>query len=329
MTQPPGAASGQNGQPGPNPYGQQPPNQQQPGSGQPPRTPASGSPQQPGSGQPPYGQPQQPYGQPPPYGQPQPRWPEYSQPQQTPGYGPPPSYTAQPPFGTQHGGPGPSPYGQPGPGWNPVAGGPPQPPRRKSRAGLVVGALAIVLVVVAAVVALSLDRKNTTATGGASSAAVQASPATTAATTTAATTAATTSGAVGSLTVTCSGGTIDSSAFSAKVPSGWSCTKVTTGLMLSDKQYDTLMVEVIPDAGDATTACESITAAGTLTALPDTQWGGKTATTASMANGSTKVHVRCAASNGAVYYLMAIPITGTYDQVVAGVDALTGAWTWK
>jgi hypothetical protein len=41
------------------------------------------------------------------------------------------------------------------------------------------------------------------------------------------------------------------------------------------------------------------------------------------------MHVRCVSVNNSVYYLMAIPIGGTYAEVVAGVDALTSGWTWK
>lgn len=207
---------------------------------------------------------------------------------------------------------------------------PPQTPKKKGGAGRIIAVLVIVVVVIiAGAVALYVNQNNKVVTGG-TPVTAPASPTKPATATKATTTAGSTStGAVGTFTVSCSGSSIEADAFSAKVPSGWSCSKVTNGLMLSDKKFDTLMVEVISDGGDVTKACESISAAGTMTALPDTQWGGKTATTVSMANGNTKVHFRCATSNGIVYYLMAIPITGTYDEVVAGVDALTSAWTWK
>jgi hypothetical protein len=66
-----------------------------------------------------------------------------------------------------------------------------------------------------------------------------------------------------------------------------------------------------------------------MTELPDTQWGGKTAKTEDLASGSTKMHVRCVAVSGAVYYLMAIPISGSYAEIIAGVDGLTSGWAWK
>ena len=89
------------------------------------------------------------------------------------------------------------------------------------------------------------------------------------------------------------------------------------------------MVMNLSYASDAATVCNSLASAGTMTALPDTQWGGQTAKTADLESSGTKMHVRCVSVNNSVYYLMAIPITGTYAEIVAGVDALTSGWTWK
>lgn len=329
-------------QPGSGPYPpqgvppQQPPQQPQspygagPYPGTPPQAP-SGQPQQP------YGQPQQPqYGQPqPPYGSsPTPPPQSYGQPPQSPYAGQPPygqqssHFAAQQPYGAPQGQPGPTPYGQAAPGWNAPGGVPPQLPKKKSRVGLIVGVVVIVLVlVVGGGLAILLNQANKALQTVTSVATGLPASATTKAATTAAT--AKNTGPVGTLEATCTGSTIDSGAFTATVPSGWSCTSVSAGLMLSDQKFDTLMVMDLSDTTDAAAACSTLTTAGTVTALPDTQWGGKTAKTVSMESGGAKVHVRCTSVNGSVFYLMGVPISGTYDDVVAGVDALTGGWTWK
>ena len=127
MTQPPGSGSGQNGQPGPNPYGQQPPYTPPPGAGQQPPYRPPGSGQQPPFSPPPGGyRPQAPYGQ------------------------EPPGYRQQQPYGAPQGQPGPNPYGQANAAWNPPGGVPPQPPKKKSHAGLIVAVVAIVLVLIVA-----------------------------------------------------------------------------------------------------------------------------------------------------------------------------------
>jgi len=245
--------------------------------------------------------------------------------QQPQGYG-------QQPYGAPQGQPGPNPYGQANAAWSPPGGAPPQPPKKKSHAGIIVAVVAIVLVLmVAGGAAMWLSQaQSTTKTAVTTSTAPTSS--TTKATTTAtkATTAASqATGPAGTLDVTCSGTTIDSSAFTAKVPSGWSCASQTSSLVLSDKKYDTLMVMNLSYTSDAATVCNSLASAGTMTALPDTQWGGQTAKTADLESSGTKMHVRCVSVNNSVYYLMAIPITGTYAEIVAGVDALTSGWTWK
>jgi hypothetical protein len=242
----------------------------------------------------------------------------------------PPGYGQQQPYGAPQGQPGPNPYGQANAAWNPPGGVPPQPPKKKSHAGLIVAVVAIVLVlIVAGGAAIWLSQAQSavkTVTGVSKAPTSSATKATTA---TNATTAKTSVGPAGTLDVTCSGTTIDSSAFTAKVPSGWSCASQTSSLVLSDKKYDTLMVMNLSYTSDAATVCNSLASAGTMTALPDTQWGGQTAKTADLESSGTKMHVRCVSVNNSVYYLMAIPITGTYAEIVAGVDALTSGWTWK
>jgi cytoskeletal protein RodZ len=198
-----------------------------------------------------------------------------------------------------------------------------------------VAVVALVVVLVAGVgLWLVLQPKTTTATGATSSAAATASankPSTSAATkaTTTAANKATTTSKAGAGTVSCSGGTIDATDYSAKVPTGWECGTPTSSLTLTDVNFDTVIVIQIPGQTDAATVCSSMATAGTVTALPDTQWGGKTAKTEDIASGNTKMHVRCVDAGASVYYLMGLPISGTYADVVAGVDGLTSGWTWK
>ena len=328
---------------------------QQPGSGpyppqgvppqQPQQPPYGGGPYPGAAPQPPYGSsptpaPQAPaYGQQPPYQQPP--QPGYGQqPPQQGGYRPqapygqePPGYGQQP-YGAPQGQPGANPYGQANAAWSPPGGAPPQPPKKKSHAGIIVAVVAIVLVlIVAGGAAMWLSQAQSafkTVVAVSTAPYPNATKATTATeATTASTEDTTTTGAGGVLDASCSGSTIDGSGFSAKIPTGWACTSMSGGLILSDKKYDTLMVMDISGTSDAAAACASLTTVGTVTALADTQWGGKTAKTVSTDSGGSKVHVRCVSVNDSVYYLMGIPISGTYEEVVAGADALTGAWTWK
>jgi hypothetical protein len=173
---------------------------------------------------------------------------------------------------------------------------------------------------------LALRPKTTIATGTITSAnpTTSATKASTSAATKATTTSKTSSG-----DATCSGSTIVSDAYSATVPKGWECSGQSGTLMITDAKFDTLMVMTIPSSTDAAKVCSGLSSGGTLTELPDTKWGGKTAKTADVASGSTKMHVRCVSAGGSVYYLMAIPITGKYADIVAGSDALTSGWTWK
>jgi hypothetical protein len=244
------------------------------------------------------------------------------------GYGQQPPPYGQPPYGAPQGHPGQNPYGQANAAWSPPGGVPPQPPKKKSHVGVIVAVVAIVLVlIVAGGVAMLVSQAQSAikTVTEVSMAPMSSTPKTT----TASTADATSTGAGGAVDASCSGSTIDGGGFSAKIPTGWSCTSLSGGLILSDKKFDTLMVMDIPGTSDAAAACASLATAGTVTALPDTQWGGKTAKTVTTESGGSKVHVRCASVNDSVYYLMGIPISGTYDEVVAGADALTGAWTWK
>jgi hypothetical protein len=195
-----------------------------------------------------------------------------------------------------------------------------------------VGVVAIVLVlIVAGGVALLLNQaKNAVVTAASNVTKLPSMTTSTAATqdTTPTTTAAKTT-AAGGTDVSCSGSTIDSAAYSAKLPSGWKCSSQSGGLTISDQKYDTMLVVQLDQTTDAAQVCSSLANTGTMTALPDTQWGGQTAKTAEVDSSGTKVHVRCVGVNDSVFYLMAVPITGTYDEVVAGVNALTSGWTWK
>lgn len=259
-----------------------------------------------------------------------------------PGAGGQPQFASpQPPYGAPQGAPQ-NPYGTPpaygaGPGaWSPAGGLPPAPPK-KSKTGLVIGVVALVVVLVGGVgLWLALRPKTTTATGttptaaastSASKAASSAATKASTAASTKATTTATTKPGTG--VVTCSGGTIDSTDYTAKVPTGWECGTQTSSLSLTDAKFDTLIVLQLPGQTDAAKVCNAMATAGTVTALPDTQWGGKTAKTEDIVSGNTKMHVRCVAAAGSVYYLMALPISGTYADIVAGVDGLTGGWAWK
>jgi hypothetical protein len=102
-----------------------------------------------------------------------------------------------------------------------------------------------------------------------------------------------------------------------------------SSLTVTDAKFDTVIVLEIAGVTDAAQVCSAMSSAGDVKALPDTQWGGKTAKTEDIVSGNTKTHVRCVAAANSVYYLMALPIGGTYAEILTGVDALTSSWAWK
>jgi hypothetical protein len=138
-----------------------------------------------------------------------------------PGYVQQPQGYGQQPYCAPQGQPGPNSYGQAHAAWSPPGGAPPQPPKKKSHAGIIVAVVAIVLVlIVAGGAAMWLSQAQST-TKTAVTTLTAPTSSTTKATTTAtkATTAASqATGPAGTLDVTCSGTTIDSSAFRPRSP---------------------------------------------------------------------------------------------------------------
>jgi hypothetical protein len=138
-----------------------------------------------------------------------------------------------------------------------------------------------------------------------------------------------------SSTLTCSGGQIVSNAFSVKIPAGWMCWDERTStdgkvVLNSTGGLDVIQITVT-QLTDPVAACRAYLAqqGTTLVLLPDTRWGGKTATTANVVMGALTAQVRCAESKGVVYMMAGAPEGGTLDTVVAGMNAMGTAWVWK
>ena len=82
---------------------------------------------------------------------------------------------------------------------------------------------------------------------------------------------------------------------------------------------------------DAASACGADLAKQTtsVVALPDTLWGGKTATTAKATMMGMDIEARCVQVNGLVYSLVGDPIQGAHATVITAMNALASSWVWK
>lgn len=123
--------------------------------------------------------------------------------------------------------------------------------------------------------------------------------------------------------------------WSATVPSGWTCvsgstTQSTTQLILANSNEELIALSVSPSK-DAASACGADLArqVTSLTPLPDTVWGGRTATTATIVTARSEAQARCVQANGIVYTLVGDPTQGGHGTVIAVMDALTAGWVWS
>jgi hypothetical protein len=150
------------------------------------------------------------------------------------------------------------------------------------------------------------------------------------------TTAARTSPTSNASMLTCSGGEVVSDAFSVKIPAGWMCWDERTTddgkvVLNSTGGLDVIQITVT-ELSDPVEACRLYlgTQVTTVTPQPDTDWGGRPATTANVVvMAPITAQVRCAEWRGVVYLLAGLPEEGSLDTVVAGMDAMSSAWVWK
>ena len=257
-------------------------------------------------------------GAPGPYVQPQ-YGASYPQPQGQPGqygpYGPPSSYPTQPP---------PQPYGQ---GYQPPRA-PQPPPGKSSRSG------AIVLVVVLAVVAGIALGGYAIWQGVSPKPVTQASPTRPTARTTGqatSTSRATASSRSTAASTDCmAGDKITTSDFIATVPASWSCDGQDWDISLSSTRYDAIWVQHDSGSGDAEGCKGQIDGLGTVSALPQETWGGKTAL-AYQADDSGDIYgVRCVVVGSQTWYLMYFPLDSKDDAAVrADVTKVMSTWVWK
>ena len=122
--------------------------------------------------------------------------------------------------------------------------------------------------------------------------------------------------------------------WTAIAPSGWSCltgsTSNGTQLGLVNARREIIALGVVTSK-DAATACGADLAnqMTSVTAQPDTKWGGKAAKTATVAAMGLEEEARCVESNGIVYMLVGDMPQDTQTSVIAAMDALASSWVWK
>lgn len=131
------------------------------------------------------------------------------------------------------------------------------------------------------------------------------------------------------------GGTVSTTAYTAKVPQGWTCLeggRSASDPVLTLYNVDMDMIDITVTASkDAVAACgaDIVSQVSTLEPQPDTMWGGKPAKTAKIAVTNLTGQVRCVESKGVVYMMVGAPMGGTLENVVAGMSAVSTGWVWK
>ena len=283
-----------------------------------------GPPQPPQYGGPPPGQPAQPYGQPGPYGAPG----LYGAP------GPnqqPFGYPTQPPAYAQNSQQ--QPYGAPGygPGYPPRA---PQPPRKRSSSTAIVIVVVIALVVGIAYGAYQLYQGTTSkpVTQSTPSRPGKTTAGTTATTRPSSTAKATATKGSGGGSTDCVGGDrITTAAFVATVPANWSCDGDDGDISISSTRNDAIWVQHDDGTGDLAGDCRSqVEDLGTVSALPQETWGGKTAVGYQAVDSGDIFGVRCAVVGSQTWYLLYFPLDPKDDAAVrADVTTVMKTWAWR
>jgi len=239
-------------------------------------------------------------------------------------YGP-PSYPTQPPPPPVYGQDHQQPYGQ---GYQPPRA--PQPPaRRKSSSSG-----AIVLVVVLAVVAGIAFGGYALWQGMTPKPVTQATPTrATARTIGQATSTSRSTASSGSTAVNAdcmAGDKITTSDFIATVPASWSCDGADGDVSLSSTRDDAIWVEHDSGTGTAGDCTSRIDELGTVSALPQETWGGKTALAYQAVDSGDIYGIRCVVVGSQTWYLMYFPLDSKDDAAVrADVTKVMSTWVWK
>ena len=127
------------------------------------------------------------------------------------------------------------------------------------------------------------------------------------------------------------GQVIMGAAWTAVVPTGWSCAggPATVGTTSFQSATGDVISVGLSTAKDAVTACSSPFGdqAATVERFPDTTWGGRKAVTVNAQFPAMVVHYRCVQTSSGVY-LMGGVVRSSADALIAGMDGLTASWVW-
>lgn len=128
----------------------------------------------------------------------------------------------------------------------------------------------------------------------------------------------------------CSGSSAGTPDWHAVIPAGWSCEyEAGAEVTLINDTYDTIMVQAT-NTRSASIGCGSdLAREATVTALPDSTWGGKVSKTAKITYRSYDGEARCVYTNGYTYVMVGFVVQGTFEDLVAGEVELTQSWTWS
>lgn len=128
----------------------------------------------------------------------------------------------------------------------------------------------------------------------------------------------------------CSGSTAGTPDWHAVIPAGWSCDyEAGAEVTVINGTGDSITVQAT-NTRSASIACSSdLAREATVTALPDSTWGGKVSKTARITYRSYDGEARCVYTNGYTYVMVGIVAHGTFEGLVAGEVALTQSWTWN
>ncbi len=237
-------------------------------------------------------------------------------------YGPPQyGQNFQPPYGQGYQ----QPYGQ---GYQPPRAPQPLAPRKSSSSG------AIVLVVVLAVVAGIALGGYALWQGTTPKPVTQATPTRPTARTTGQATSTSrstaSSGSPAAIADCMAGDKITTSDFIATVPASWSCDGADGDISLSSTRDDAIWVEHDSGTGTAEDCTSQIDDLGTVSALPQETWGGKTALAYQAVDSGDIYGIRCVVVGSQTWYLMYFPLDAKDDAAVrADVTKVMSTWVWE
>ena len=132
-------------------------------------------------------------------------------------------------------------------------------------------------------------------------------------------------------TANCKGSDAGTPDWYATVPPGWSCQYVAgREIYIMDDTYDTIDVSAATQSpASACSSAHLFQGTSSVTPLPTTMWGQKSATTVGFKYQSWIGQARCVSALGYTYVMVGTVYGGTLDTIVKAETSLAESWDWN